>query len=887
MGLSDGTDTRLVASKMAKHILKTEPQNDISIIKLAHLCSETDCAVPASFPYQISDSSVRLVSEGVCIPWAYDKKHLYPEAIPLRYCISNTYALGLAGKPQERWIKWSSSSLSGLLHLPPLREKEHCFSTALQLSQYIQSNYGVAIDLDKLPYAWQTTYGSQYYRLVDYDIQEDILEHWSSTDSIDDSLREVMEQILDGSIDEWFKSASLKLFQTTTNGRTEAQVPHPPIAASWVRRFQQCPCVLDSRGNYSLPSHLLRRTLETMPFIDVERFVVERLDTKFNSKILQALGVSGQQPGPDLILKLLIVLANYSKPAFADAQRLYEQLDKAFVQASDIQKEAIIQAFRESPIILADQGSWLRASEVFVSTDGLAIDGIQTVMESVRNLSLWRLLEISERIDEGTAVNVISSYQRDSPLAAASVDVVRALLRRFPEAILHSCGAWISLNDTLKNLSDCKYCVQSVDFDATTIYDSVKDVSLNLAFMDSTSKALVSECVCLPRLEAILSYQPELAEEVVEPQANVPKWLQAVGACLGRVILDDSLVQDDLHELASRLCQSRITYARKINVIPFLDGSPAGLPIEKDGAFVDTRIFVKKLSASRLASLIPSVIAEFLPGQALKSAICYCYDRSSKSIADYFEANFSLEHRSDSGAPDDSDRKSHATSESSSINEEQIKDDSLNPEAVDSTAVRAYEEELGSDNPIGQSDGLYSARQVNQSDSSLSESDRVLSDASGGLMLNSLADDATESLLSQDNPNVQKPPSAAKSAHLELIERFAAGLGLRSNSQAGLYVSESGRALSKHNGESFPWVLKESDGSVVHQYLCSPESIFTTAFEISHEALGLMRELPNFYSIISVDAGNEVVVVRGSDLDSMIKTGGIKVFPSSYRLVPQ
>jgi hypothetical protein len=122
-----------------------------------------------------------------------------------------------------------------------------------------------------------------------------------------------------------------------------------------------------------------------MPFIDVERFVDERLDTKFNSKILQALGVSGQQPGPELILKLLIALANYSKPAFADAQRLYEQLDKAFVQASDIQKEEIVQSFHESPIILTDQGSWLRASEVFVSTDGLAIDGIQTVMEPVRN----------------------------------------------------------------------------------------------------------------------------------------------------------------------------------------------------------------------------------------------------------------------------------------------------------------------------------------------------------------------------------------------------------------------------------------------------------------------------------------------------------------------
>ena len=115
----------------------------------------------------------------------------------------------------------------------------------------------------------------------------------------------------------------------------------------------------------------------------------------------------------------------------------------------------------------------------------------------------------------------------------------------------------------------------------------------------------------------------------------------------------------------------------------------------------------------------------------------------------------------------------------------------------------------------------------------------------------------------------------------------SAGLGLKSNSQAGAYYGESGKALSKHNGESFPWVLKEADSTVVHQYLCSPESIFTTAFEISHEALGLMREFPDFYSIISVDASNEVVVVRGADLDSMIKAGGIKVFPSSYRLVPQ
>lgn len=226
-------------------------------------------------------------------------------------------------------------------------------------------------------------------------------------------------------------------------------------------------------------------------------------------------------------------------------------------------------------------------------------------------------------------------------------------------------------------------------------------------------------------------------------------------------------------------------------------------------------------------------------------------------------------------------------SESSPIDEEQSKYNSLNPKAVDPAIVRVHDEGLGSDDHIGQPAGLLNTTQPSQSDSSLSEPDRKSGDASGSPMLHGLAGDATESSFSQDNPNVQTPTSVSKAAHLDLIERFAAGLGLKSNSQAGAYYGESGKALSRHNGESFPWVLRDADSTVVHQYLCSPESIFTTAFEISHEALGLMREFPDFYSIISVDAWNEVVVVRGSELDSMIKEGGIKVFPSTYRLVPQ
>jgi hypothetical protein len=122
---------------------------------------------------------------------------------------------------------------------------------------------------------------------------------------------------------------------------------------------------------------------------------------------------------------------------------------------------------------------------------------------------------------------------------------------------------------------------------------------------------------------------------------------------------------------------------------------------------------------------------------------------------------------------------------------------------------------------------------------------------------------------------------------LELLARFAASLDMKKDSSGSAYVDRTGRTLSRQHGELFPWVLKDGHGLPLHQYQCSPQSILTAAFELSHEALGLLREFPDTYSIISVNASSELLLVDGHGLDSMIKSGDIKVFPSSYRLVPQ
>lgn len=877
MGLSEKTDTRLVASKMAKHILKTDSTDESKIIQLAHMCSEIDCAVPPSFPYQTCSSSLRQVSEGVCVPWSYNSKSLYPDATSLKYCISDAYSSDLTDKPLERWHKWSASSLSGLLHLPPLSMKEKYLGTARQLQQYLMDSFGVTFDLERLPYSWQSAYSSQYYRVIDYDIDEDVLQHWVSLGSIDEALKEVMECILDGALDEWFKTPSLRLYQTTTNGRTEQEVSHPAITASWLSRFQQSPCIPDTRGNFYMPSQLLRRSIETMPFVDVERFIDERLDTKFNSKILQLLGVSGQQPGPDLILKLLESLSNLGKSAFAEAKRLYEQLDKSFAHLSDDQKESIIQVFEDSPIVLTDQGFWLHSSEVFISTEGLQIDGMQTVIESVQHLGLWRHLGLNERINESAAIKVIHSYQPNSNISHASIDVIKALLRRFPESILHSCSVWIGLDSTLKQLADCQFCTQSPEFDAANLYDSIKAVTIDLAFLDSASKAVVAKIVDLPRLESFLNYEPELAGEIDEPSNESPKWIQAVGSCLARVVLDDSVAQSDLYDFGLRLGRSRIAYADKISVIPFLQGAPVGFPIEKDGAFVDTRIIVKKLSPSRLASLIPSVISEYLHLTSLKNAICYCYDRSAKSIAGYFEANFSLQGTANL------DEVYDAKADSSSI-----QDSSVEPHGNKYGSLTSSFKSTADLDSTVQGDGSEDLVRGRETEV--------------GSVLENLLSKAWPDSNDQSNPvdvngsEVHSPknisgnldePAGSMNAGLELVARFAASLDMKRDSAGAVYVDRAGRTLSRQHGELFPWVLKDSHGLPLHQYQCSVQSILAAAFELSHEALGLIREFPDAYSIISVNASNELLLVDGYALDSMIKSGSIKVFPSSYRLVPQ
>jgi hypothetical protein len=57
----------------------------------------------------------------------------------------------------------------------------------------------------------------------------------------------------------------------------------------------------------------------------------------------------------------------------------------------------IKEAFREENIVLTERGGWTSLSGVFLSSDEEDVPGAEIIRASVRDLALWRKLNIADR----------------------------------------------------------------------------------------------------------------------------------------------------------------------------------------------------------------------------------------------------------------------------------------------------------------------------------------------------------------------------------------------------------------------------------------------------------------------------------------------------------
>ena len=189
----------------------------------------------------------------------------------------------------------------------------------------------------------------------------------------------------------------------------------------------------------------MRRTPETEPFIDVEPFVQGLLDRETTRPLLDLLGVRSMPIGPDRLLDCLRALAKAEKPPVYEVEKWYRRLDQMVDTCSTADFQNIRQAFRSEKIILSQDGTWVEAAGVFLSSDEEDVPGAAIIRASVEDLTLWRKMGIEERPTADLSIQWLKDLQSGQALSQQDSRRVRALLMRYPARVWEECSHWLNL----------------------------------------------------------------------------------------------------------------------------------------------------------------------------------------------------------------------------------------------------------------------------------------------------------------------------------------------------------------------------------------------------------------------------------------------------------
>jgi hypothetical protein len=121
--------------------------------------------------------------------------------------------------------------------------------------------------------------------------------------------------------------------------------------------------------------------------------------------------------------------------------------------------------------------------------------------------------------------------------------------------------------------------------------------------------------------------QPSLLAGMEDRRA----WLTAFGTQLGRIELADAAETERVRALAEAIAATSWVQTPKLEVVPYLDGVPAGTARLTDILWLDGKLFVSPLSKAKLAKRVPEEIGRNLSAD-IRAALAYAFERSPEDI---------------------------------------------------------------------------------------------------------------------------------------------------------------------------------------------------------------------------------------------------------------
>jgi hypothetical protein len=681
-------------------------------------------------------------------------------------------------------------------------------------------------------------YVTQSFLFEDWDFEDEHWQHWTMLAKTDPALwSRIVECVLSQAEGYWSKAKSARALHIATTGSTRG-ITYDALLPSWIIKLRELECLRDTRGFLHKPSDLLVRTPVTESLMDVEPFVDGLLDRETTRPLLLLLGARDTPTGPKRLLDCLRALSRSERPPVHEVEKWYRRLDQMIDNCSTADVANIKKAFTDEKVILTEAGNWVAASGVFLTPDEEDVPGAALVRTAVRDLMLWRKIGIADHPTVELAIEWLRGLPSAKILSEDDARRVRALLRRHPARIWAECEHWLNLAREWVPTDSLEYSLtmQSLT-EYSHLHEWVKQRTADLQRL-SVETIEAEPFNGLPPLASRIEEQLHRGPLFQGTAVRKP-WLTQFGLELCRVELAEEKDTQRVRNLAAILAETRWQTMPGLQVIPYLNATPAGTPRNVDVAWFGHTLFVEDLSKAKLAKLVPDRLGKIFGRADVTAALNYCFGRSAEDVAEYLEENFTL-------AATTSDE---AQPEIQQAGEVEAANVTTEPKAsADVQDGRASETDAESEPEIE----------------------------------NEESDGASVPIEASPEPTkARTPPKPAKTC---IMERFARAHGFKKDGEERFYHSD-GTWIAKANGDAFPWEKRSSSGHLVCHYWPKDHCLDEGPLQLDSELWGLLDKFPQEYALILADHAGNPIEVSGSKLNNMLKNRELVIFPATYRLV--
>lgn len=844
IGLNDTSDINTVIEQVAADYFGSGQPKMVECVQIAQIAAKLGATIGASFRYACADRKLRPIAKTVLFDDDGALEDLLPDVVQQTQLLHSDYVAAFTSCTREDWQRWVGSGRSGLQTFAPFVARRSNIYSRARLVAEAQTR-----GLRGQPYY---PYVTDNFVLEDWDFEPHYWKHWEAMSATDPGVwAKIGARILGQRDSYWTRFASARISQVATTGSTRS-VASEPLLADWLLKLRDKPCLPDTRDVVQLPSDLLRRTPETESLIDVEPFVHGLLDRESTRPLLDLLGVRRTPTGPTRLLDRLRVLAKSDRAPSHEVEKWYRRLDQMLDNCSTVDAQNIRDAFKAEKLILAQDGAWVTSAAVFLTGDEEDVPGAALIRASVADLSLWHRIGVADRPSVDLALQWLGTLSSGGALSVEDGRRVRTLLVRYPIRIWEECGHWVNLVGEWAPVETLAYALSMQTlFRWGHLHDWVKRKTADL-------QRLPAEIV----RAAPFSSLPALSELVDERFNQSPlfpgledrrAWLMAFGTQLGRIELSGPEETERVRAIAAVIAETIWVAAPKLEVIPYLDGVPAGTARLTDLLWLDRKLFVSPLSKAKLAKRVPEEIGKTLSPD-IRAALAYAFERSPEDIKAYLEENFALCPERVVILPA----------------VETLADD------IDLSAAKG---EPGHDSTDDAADeNALMAAAADDLDASSEESPATFPDLDE-------AEGEPEDKVDDAEPDVvSRPRAAPKPPGPNIMARFALAQGYRPDGDDRFFHTD-GSWISRVSATKFPWERRSASGELQCHYYPKEHCLEREPLQIEADIWGLVDQKPDIYSFILLNPEGAPVEMTGTRLRALREGGEMTIHPATYRLV--